>query len=128
VELKLQPNDMPLVDVGETVNFVFDGWPTIIFSGWPQLSFGTFSGKVVAIDNSLSMNGKFRVLVAEDGEEWPPLLRIGAGCNTLALLQDVPIWWETWRQINSFPPNYYEPSGGGKGTKSDKDAKDGSGK
>ena len=128
VEMYIEPYDMPLVRYGGRVRVEFDGWPTIIFSGWPQLSFGTFAGKVVAIDNSLSMNGKFRVLVAEDGEEWPPLLRIGAGCNTLALLQDVPIWWETWRQINSFPPNYYEPSGGGKGTKSDKDAKDGSGK
>jgi hypothetical protein len=27
----------------------------------------------------------------------------------MALLDDVPIWFELWRQLNSFPPNYYQP-------------------
>ena len=42
---------------------------------------------------------------------WPEELRIGSGANTMALLEDVPIWFELWRQINGFPPNYYEPKG-----------------
>ena len=29
--------------------------------------------------------------------------------ETIALLEDVPIWFELWRQLNSFPPNYYQP-------------------
>ena len=24
-------------------------------------------------------------------------------------LDDVPIWFELWRQLNGFPPNYYQP-------------------
>ena len=45
-----------------------------------------------------------------DWFEWQAKqLKIGSGCNGLALLNDVPIWWETWRQINSFPANYYVP-------------------
>jgi hypothetical protein len=24
-------------------------------------------------------------------------------------LNNVPVWYEIWRQFNSFPPDYYEP-------------------
>jgi len=27
----------------------------------------------------------------------------------MVLLKDVPIWYELWRQINGFPPDYYLP-------------------
>jgi membrane fusion protein, adhesin transport system len=27
----------------------------------------------------------------------------------LALLDNVPIWFELWRKLNGFPPNYYQP-------------------
>jgi hypothetical protein len=52
--------------------------------------------------------------VAADPEdhEWPQDLRVGSGANTLALLEDVPIWFELWRQLNGFPPNYYSPNQG----------------
>ncbi|MEZ4738224.1 MAG: hypothetical protein R2818_02450 [Flavobacteriales bacterium] len=33
---------------------MFDGWPAIVFSGWPNTSYGTYGGKVVAIDNLIS--------------------------------------------------------------------------
>jgi hypothetical protein len=29
----------------------------------------------------------------------------------MALLNDVPIGYELWRQLNGFPPNYYLPEG-----------------
>jgi adhesin transport system membrane fusion protein len=40
---------------------------------------------------------------------------VGSGSRTIALLEDVPIWYELWRQLNSFPPNYYQPEGSTKG-------------
>ena len=30
----------------------------------------------------------------------------------MALLEDVPIWFELWRKLNGFPPNYYQPTNG----------------
>ncbi|MFD2825458.1 HlyD family secretion protein [Leeuwenhoekiella polynyae] len=112
VETYVKPIDLPLIHPGEKVRIQFDGWPSIVFSGWPYNSFGTFGGKVVAIERFISANGKYRVLLAPDEEEqpWPEELRIGAGANTLALLEDVPIWYELWRKLNGFPPNYYTPA------------------
>lgn len=110
VSMYVEAMDMPLIAIGQTVRFVFDGWPTVVFSGWPGLSFGTFGGKVVAIDNFISDNGKYRIIVApdEDDVEWPELLRVGSGANGLALLNSVPIWYELWRNLNGFPPDYYQ--------------------
>ena len=112
VETYVKPIDLPLIHNGEKVRIQFDGWPSIVFSGWPYNSFGTFGGKVVAIERFISPNGKYRVLLAPDPDEqpWPEALRIGAGASTLALLEDVPIWYELWRKLNGFPPNYYTPS------------------
>ncbi|MCC4212724.1 HlyD family secretion protein [Leeuwenhoekiella parthenopeia] len=111
VETYVRPIDLPLIHVGEEVRIQFDGWPSIVFSGWPYNSLGTFGGKVVAIERFISDNGKYRVLLAPDPDEepWPEALRVGSGANTLALLEDVPIWYELWRQLNGFPPNYYTP-------------------
>lgn len=111
VELKLSPNDMPLVDVGEQVNFVFDGWPTIVFSGWPAASFGTFQGKVYGVDNMMDTDGKYRVLVKADTRQkaWPLALKIGVGARGYMLLKTVPIWYELWRVLNGFPADFYKP-------------------
>lgn len=111
VELKLSPNDMPLVDVGEQVNFVFDGWPTIVFSGWPAASFGTFQGKVYGVDNMMDTDGKYRVLVKADtlNKPWPMALKIGVGARGYMLLKTVPIWYELWRVLNGFPADFYKP-------------------
>jgi multidrug resistance efflux pump len=112
VETFITPIDLPLVKRGEKVRVWFDGWPTIVFSGWPDMSYGTFGGKIVAVENFISDNGKFRVLIAPDENEdkWPKQLSIGAGAQTIALLNDVPIWFELWRTLNGFPPNYYNPT------------------
>ncbi len=109
VELYVRPMDMPLITAGQKVRFVFDGWPSIVFSGWPNTSYGTFGGTVAAIDNFISPNGKYRILVAPDTDQapWPQALRVGGGAIGFALMGDVPIWYELWRQINGFPPDLY---------------------
>ncbi len=111
VEMFVEPVDLPLVNVGQNVRFVFDGFPALVFSGWPSSSFGTFGGKITAIETSVSHNGMFRVLVAEDKTEkpWPTQLRLGGGANGIALLKDVPVYYELWRNINGFPPDFYKP-------------------
>ncbi len=110
IEIFIEPMDLPLINIGQKVRFVFDGFPAIVFSGWPANSYGTFGGKVSAIETSASSNGKFRILVAEDPAEkkWPKQLRIGGGANGIALLKDVHIYYELWRNINGFPPDYYK--------------------
>lgn len=110
VEMFVKPVDLPLISKGQKVRFMFDGFPAIIFSGWPNQSYGTFGGKIVAMENSISPSGKFRVLVAEDLQDrpWPVQVKIGSGANGIALLKDVPIWYELWRNINGFPPDYYQ--------------------
>jgi multidrug resistance efflux pump len=112
VETYIDPIDLPLIHRGEKIRVWFDGWPTIVFSGWPDMSYGTFGGKVVAIENFISENGKFRILIAPDEEDipWPKQLSIGAGAQTIALLNNVPVWFEVWRTLNGFPPNYYAPN------------------
>ncbi len=110
VEMYVRPVDLPLIDVGQKVRFIFDGFPSIVFSGWPNNSYGTFGGKIVAFENTISDNGMFRVLVSEDKNDrsWPSQLKIGSGAQGITLLKDVPIWYELWRNINGFPQDYYK--------------------
>lgn len=110
VEMYVMPRDIPLIQIGEKTRIIFDGWPSIVFSGWPNASFGTFGGEVVAIDRFISPNGKYRIMVAPDHEDipWPEGVNVGSGASTITLLEDVPIWYEIWRQLNGFPPDYYE--------------------
>jgi adhesin transport system membrane fusion protein len=35
-------------------------------------------------------------------------LRVGSGAEGIALLNNVPLWYEVWRQLNGFPPDYYD--------------------
>lgn len=109
VEMYIRPIDLPLIRPGNKVRFLFDGWPAVVFSGWPQLSFGTFGGKVVVIDNFANAEGMYRMLVVPDPNDtaWPEALRVGSGAQGIALLREVPIWYEVWRQLNGFPPDYY---------------------
>ena len=113
VELFVSPMDLPLISTNQKVQFLFDGFPAIVFSGWPNSSYGTFTGTVVAVENSVSANGKFRILVVEDKsakKKWPTQLKIGAGAHGFALLKNVAVWYELWRNINGFPPDYYTPA------------------
>ncbi|PNQ73068.1 biotin attachment protein [Hanstruepera neustonica] len=120
VETYVRPIDLPLLHIGEKVRVQFDGWPAIVFSGWPNASYGTYGAKIVAIENFISANGKYRVLLAPDETDykWPKGIRVGSGARTIALLNDVPIWYEIWRQLNSFPAEYYTPQKNGSEDKS----------
>ncbi len=123
VEMYIRPIDLPLIRPGNKVRFLFDGWPAVIFSGWPNLSFGTFGGVVAVIDNFANEEGMYRMLVLPDPEDtrWPEALRVGSGAQGIALLQDVPIWYEFWRQLNGFPPDYYATNNYGKNGDNKKD-------
>lgn len=110
VEIYVEPIDLPLVNVGQHVRIQFDGWPAIVFSGWPNTSYGTYGGEVYAVDKFISENGKYRVLVKpeESDHPWPDQLRFGSGVDSFLMLKDVPIWYELWRNINGFPPEFYQ--------------------
>ncbi|NNJ89296.1 MAG: HlyD family efflux transporter periplasmic adaptor subunit, partial [Eudoraea sp.] len=71
VETFVAPLDLPLIHIGEKVRIQFDGWPAIIFSGWPNVSYGTYGGKVIAIETFISSNGKYRVLLTQDPDDQP---------------------------------------------------------
>ncbi|MFM7023173.1 MAG: HlyD family secretion protein [Flavobacteriales bacterium] len=110
VELFVEPMDLPLISKGNHVRFVFDGWPSVVFSGWPNASYGTYGGEVVAIDNFANAEGKFRLLVVPDKNDipWPEQLKVGSGAQGIALLNNVFVGYEIWRQLNGFPPEFYK--------------------
>ncbi len=116
VEMFVRPIDLPLIREGNRVRLQFDGWPALVFNGWPNLSFGTYSGVIVAFDQAAGPDGNFRVLVAPDPEAapWPELLRLGSGVYGIALLKNVPVWYELWRNLNGFPPDFYMDGANGK--------------
>lgn len=109
VEIYTKPQDLPLLNIGDKAQLRFDGWPAIVISGWPKSSTGVFTGNVVAIDRFIGDNGYYRVLISPNNEEkiWPERLSFGTGVNAFILLNEVPIWYELWRQLNGFPPDYY---------------------
>ncbi|MGB3591292.1 MAG: HlyD family efflux transporter periplasmic adaptor subunit [Nonlabens sp.] len=121
VETYVEPLDLPLMHKGEKVRVQFDGWPAIVFSGWPNATYGTYGGEVVAIERFITTEGpgtgKYRILLAPDATDhtWPKDLRPGSGAYTIALLEDVPVWYELWRRLNGFPANYYQPESSKKG-------------
>ncbi|MEO5911940.1 MAG: HlyD family efflux transporter periplasmic adaptor subunit [Pelobium sp.] len=121
VEMFINPVDIPLVAIGQNVQIQFDGFPAIVFSGWPKASYGVFGGKVATIDPSINPNGMFRIWVKPDHvKTWPDQLRYGSGTKSIALLNDVPLIYELWRQLNGFPPEYYQQTEKGNGAKNDK--------
>lgn len=110
VEMFVRPMDLPLLKIGQHVRIQFDGWPAIVFSGWPNVSYGTYGGTVFAIDQFANEKGEFRVLISPDQKDhrWPEALRVGGGAYAMLLLNDVPIWYELWRNVNGFPPDFYK--------------------
>lgn len=110
IELYVKAMDVPLLARGRKVRIQFDGWPALQFSGWPSVSVGTFGGQVEVIDYVNSKPGEFRVLVIPDSQDqpWPKQLRNGSGIKGWVMLDNVPVWYEIWRQLNGFPPSLYE--------------------
>lgn len=104
VELWVDGNDVTLVQVGQSAQVQFDGWPSLQIPGWPALAINTFKGKVQLVDQASSTNGKFRVLVVPD-ERWPSskIVRIGINAKGYIALTDTFILREIWRQLNNFP-------------------------
>lgn len=130
VEIWVNGNDMPLIQVrkeengvvtpGSLVRLAFEGWPAVQMIGWPQLAIGTFGGEVVFVDATDDGMGRFRVVIGPaddlvnrgdgngtvsvgwpDKERW---LRQGVRANAWIMLNEVPLWFELWRQMNGFPP------------------------
>jgi multidrug efflux pump subunit AcrA (membrane-fusion protein) len=110
--LYVRPMDVPLLTRGRKVRLEFEGWPALQFSGWPSVAVGTFGGIVEVIDyvETPAKQNKYRILVVPDPEEepWPEQLRVGSGVNGWVMLDEVPVWYEIWRQLNSFPPSLQE--------------------
>lgn len=125
VEIMIDGRDIGLVHPGRQVRLQFEGWPAFQFSGRPDLAVGTFRGEVVFVEPSARLDGRFRVLVKEpSGSEdcleskvvngiprmgecgWPPesFVRLGATVRGWILLETVPLGFELWRLLNSFPP------------------------
>jgi len=110
VQVWLSGNDAPLVSPGRHVRLQFEGWPAVQFAGWPSVAVGTFGGTVVSVDATDDKEtGRFRVFVKPDIESphtWPDerYLRQGVKAHGWVLLEQVPLWYEIWRNMNGFPP------------------------
>jgi len=109
IEIFIDGRDVALVRPGDQARVQFEGWPAVQFSGWPSIAVGTFGGRVIAVDRSAQIDGRFRVLIAEetfDGHAWPEerYVRFGAAVQAFILLETVPVGYEIWRQLNNFPP------------------------
>jgi multidrug efflux pump subunit AcrA (membrane-fusion protein) len=109
IEIFIDGRDVALVRPGDQARIQFEGWPAVQFSGWPSVAVGTFGGRVISVDQSAQIDGRFRVLIAEeklDGYAWPEerYVRFGAAVQAWVLLETVPVGYEIWRQLNNFPP------------------------
>ena len=130
VEVWVDGNDVALIEprkeedgvviAGSPVRLAFEGWPAMQVVGWPQRAVGTFGGEVMFIDATDDGKGRFRVVIAPtvdmvdrgdgkglvaspwptDGERW---LRQGVATKAWIMLDEVPLWFELWRQLNGFP-------------------------
>jgi len=108
VELYVDGNDMPLMQAGDPVRLVFEGWPALQFVGMQgAASTGTFAGRLAFVDATDDGKGKFRIVVLPDEDEppWPEArsLRQGVRAKGFVLLRQVSLGYELWRQINGFP-------------------------
>lgn len=127
VEAFINSRDAAIVDVGRPVRLQFSGFPAFVFNpGWDNFTINTFGGRVAVVDAVDDGNGYYRVLIVPDSTQkqgkWPSsqYLRQGTPSNSWILLNEVPIGFEIWRQLNGFPPVLPHKVGA-----SDKTVKDG---
>lgn len=109
-EVYIDSRDVPLITPGRTVQMQFEGWPVFQFSGWPDVSIGGFTGEVLFVDPIAQTDGRFRILVQESksGNAWPAKekLRLATPVRAWVLLDEVPVYYELWRRLNNFPPDF----------------------
>jgi adhesin transport system membrane fusion protein len=121
VALTVDGNDAALLAPGRPVRVQFEGWPAVQFVGWPSAAVGTFGGEIEFIDAASDSSGDFRVVVRPDPTDlpWPPAerLRPGVRAHGWVLLEQVPLGFELWRQLNGFPPTVPPPDAPAKGAK-----------
>jgi len=112
IEMYVRPINMPLINKGNPVRVVFDGWPALVISGWPGTSVGSYPGRVWAIDRIPRKDGTYRILIepAPEGKPWPKFLAMNSGAEAIALFQTVTLGYEMWRILNGFPPDFYAKS------------------
>ena len=110
VQLSVRGMDQPLIHVGDKVRIQFEGWPAIQFVGWPSAAKGTFGGVVNAINPADDGMGNFKIFVGPDPDDvtkhdWPSkdYLKQGVRANAWVLMDQVPLGFEIWRQVNGFP-------------------------
>jgi adhesin transport system membrane fusion protein len=109
VALFVRGVDAPLIEPGRKVRVQFEGWPAVQFVGFgKQFAAGTFGGVVDQIDARDRGDGRFRILVVPDPDDYPwpdgQWTRQGVKTKGWVLLNQVPFWYEVWRQLNGFPP------------------------
>jgi multidrug resistance efflux pump len=104
--------DSPLLNVGRKVRLLFFGIPAIPLPAWPELMAGTYGGVIKVVDQVDDGKGNFRFWVVPDPEDrpWPEQSHVRQGTKVMAwvILNRVPLWYELWRRVNLFPPDYQE--------------------
>ncbi len=114
VEMWAESLDAPLIKPGRNVRLLFHGIPAIPLPSWPELMAGTFDGRILVVDQTPDSEKRFRFWVAQDPEAdaWPPQNQVRQGTQVMGwvLLNRVPLWYELWRRVNLFPPDYQEHS------------------
>jgi len=104
--------DSPLLNVGRKVRLLFFGIPAIPLPAWPELMAGTYGGVIKVVDQVDDGKGNFRFWVVPDPEDrpWPEQSHVRQGTKVMGwvILNRVPLWYELWRRVNLFPPDYQE--------------------
>ncbi|MGH7252041.1 MAG: HlyD family secretion protein [Nitrospiraceae bacterium] len=112
VELWADGLDSPLLNVGRKARLLFYGIPAIPLPAWPELMAGTYGGVIKVVDQLDDGKGNFRFWVVPDPEDrpWPEQSHVRQGTKVMAwvILNRVPLWYELWRRVNLFPPDYQE--------------------
>ena len=112
VELWADGLDSPLLNVGRKARLLFYGIPAIPLPAWPELMAGTYGGVIKVVDQVDDGKGNFRFCVVPDPEDrpWPEQSHVRQGTKVMAwvILNRVPLWYELWRRVNLFPPDYQE--------------------
>ena len=111
-ELVADGLDAPLLNAGRRVRLLFYGIPAIPLPAWPEVMAGTYGGVIKVVDQVDDGKGNYRFWVVPDPEDrpWPEQAHVRQGTKVMGwvILNRVPLWYELWRRVNLFPPDYQE--------------------